>query len=250
MLKKRYQLAIVLLLSCFSLIWQTEGLVELFVCEHYERAVCEGTPAYFTFSDQKGAETLIKKRWGKGLIYPRAEQEAMAAYTCQQAGPINTSLDKAKGELSQLTPELRDQVAQLDAATHRLVIPWNIVVYRYVYETFLRDIGVSHADLTSYYRNHQFDPHILCKIKLGTRYTKHSFMSTTALKNGAMTHRPVEVRICVKKGAKAAFVEAYSAVPSEVELLFPRGCQLEVVGAYVSQDQKKLHIEAYFKGSL
>ena len=55
MLKKRYQLAIVLLLSCFSLIWQTEGLVELFVCEHYERAVCEGTPAYFTFSDQKGA---------------------------------------------------------------------------------------------------------------------------------------------------------------------------------------------------
>lgn len=60
MLKKRYQLAIVLLLSCFSLIWQTEGLVELFVCEHYERAVCEGTPAYFTFSDQKGAETLIK----------------------------------------------------------------------------------------------------------------------------------------------------------------------------------------------
>lgn len=97
MLKKRYQLAIVLLLSCFSLIWQTEGLVELFVCEHYERAVCEGTPAYFTFSDQKGAETLIKKRWGKGLIYPRAEQEAMAAYTCQQAGPINTSLDKAKG---------------------------------------------------------------------------------------------------------------------------------------------------------
>ena len=27
--KKRYQLAIVLLLSCFSLIWQTEGLVEL-----------------------------------------------------------------------------------------------------------------------------------------------------------------------------------------------------------------------------
>ncbi|HFX4773357.1 TPA: ADP-ribosyltransferase [Streptococcus pyogenes] len=218
MLKKRYQLAMILLLSCFSLIWQTEGLVELFVCEHYERAVCEETPAYFTFSDQKVAETLIKKRWGKGLVYPRAE--------------------------------LRDQVAQLDAATHRLVIPWNIVVYRYVYETFLRDIGVSHADLTSYYRNHQFDPHILCKIKLGTRYTKHSFMSTTALKNGAMTHRPVEVRICVKKGAKAAFVEPYSAVPSEVELLFPRGCQLEVVGAYVSQDQKKLHIEAYFKGSL
>ncbi|HER2248670.1 TPA: ADP-ribosyltransferase, partial [Streptococcus pyogenes] len=179
MLKKRYQLAIVLLLSCFSLVWQTEGLVELFVCEHYERAICEGTPAYFTFSDQKGAETLIKKRWGKGIVYPRAEQEAMAAYTCQQAGPINTSLDKAKGKLSQLTPELRDQVAQLDAATHRLVIPWNIVVYRYVYETFLRDIGVSHADLTSYYRNHQFDPHILCKIKLGTRYTKHSFMSTT-----------------------------------------------------------------------
>ncbi|VHE84365.1 C3 family ADP-ribosyltransferase [Streptococcus pyogenes] len=189
MLKKRYQLAMILLLSCFSLVWQTEGLIELFVCEHYERAVCEGTPAYFTFSDQKGAETLIKKRWGKGLVYPRAEQEAMAAYTCQQAGPINTSLDKAKGKLSQLTPELRDQVAQLDAATHRLVIPWNIVVYRYVYETFLRDIGVSHADLTSYYRNHQFDPHILCKIKLGTRYTKHSFMSTTALKNGAMTHR-------------------------------------------------------------
>lgn len=127
MLKKRYQLAIVLLLSCFSLVWQTEGLVELFVCEHYERAICEGTPAYFTFSDQKGAETLIKKRWGKGIVYPRAEQEAMAAYTCQQAGPINTSLDKAKGKLSQLTPELRDQVAQLDAATHRLVIPWNIV---------------------------------------------------------------------------------------------------------------------------
>lgn len=42
MLKKRYQLAMILLLSCFSLVWQTEGLVELFVCEHYERAVCEG----------------------------------------------------------------------------------------------------------------------------------------------------------------------------------------------------------------
>ncbi|WMB27793.1 ADP-ribosyltransferase [Streptococcus didelphis] len=173
----------------------------------------------------------------------------MHDYTSSTASTINEALDAAKGDLTKLPQKLGEEVGLLDSATHKMTIPWDMIVYRYVHPQFLLDIGFSEGEYESYYKNNQFDPKILERIKPQTLYTKYSFMSTTALKNGAMTSRPIEIRLRVPRGNHAAFVEPYSAYKWENEFLFSRNGQLEVIGANLTDDKTKLLIEMQFKAS-
>ncbi|WP_159560564.1 ADP-ribosyltransferase [Streptococcus halichoeri] len=215
-----------------------------------ESVVFEGDKAYFKFLDSDVTNTIINDRWSGKIHFTEDEKVMMNAYTYNQATPINTSIDQVKGNIQQLSPELQQAIRLLDQATHKLVIPWNIIIYRYVYADFLLDLGLTREDLTKYYKNKQFDPEVLNKIKAGTSYLKYSFMSTTAMQNAAMPHRPVELRIRVSQGAKAAYVAPYSFYPYELELLLPRQSKLEVIGATLSADRKWLNIETSLKGSL
>ncbi|EFR44805.1 ADP-ribosyltransferase [Streptococcus pseudoporcinus] len=228
------------------------GQSTVFSQHYYDEAdsvVFDGDSAYFKFTDSEVTKYIINKRWANKTIFTEEEKKAIQDYTCEQSVPINGQLDKVKGDLSQLTPEMKRQAQLLDSATQKMTIPWDIISYRYVYTSFLLDLGFTQDQLDNCYANGTFNPKVLDKFVPGAQYTKYSFMSTTAVKNGAMIKRPIELRIRVKRGAKAAFVEPYSWVPSELELLFPRGSQLEVIGAYLSDDDKKLNIEVKLKSS-
>lgn len=241
---------ILTLLSIFFLFTEQN---HVFAIDHYDETdsvVFENNRAYFKFNDSDITNYIVNNWWTKNIVFTEAEKKIMHDYTYNQATPINTAIETVKGDIEQLSLEIKQQVVLLDQATHKLAIPWDIIVYRYVYETFLLDLGLTQSDLNQYYKDKRFDPEILSKIKSGTQYKKYSFMSTTALKYGALTHRPIELRLRVKQGSYAAFVAPYSYFPSELEFLFPRGGQLEVIGAYLSEDNKRLNIEVHFKGSL
>lgn len=248
---KQRVLNLLLALSC--VLYLFGGQTTVFAVDHYDETdsvVFSEDAAYFKFNDSDVTKYIVNRRFAKNVVFTESEKQIMHDYTYNKATPINSSIDAVKGDIATLKPELQKEIALLDQATHKMMIPWNIIVYRYVYPSFLLDLGLTEEDLANYYVNGQFAPEILDKIVSGTLYTKHSFMSTTALKNGAMTHRPIELRIRVKRGSYAAFVEPYSYVPSELEFLFPRESKLEVIGAYVSEDHKRLNIEVNFKGSL
>lgn len=199
--------------------------------------------SYYKFSEPDVTKYIITNRWTSQTAFTEAEKKMMYQYTYASASPINLALDQVMGDTSQLDAQLQQSVALLDSATHKLTIPWNIIVYRYVYETFLTELGISKEDLARYYYDKTFDPQILSAIKPGTHYTKQGFMSTTAIKNAAMPHRSVELRIRVPQGSQAAFVQPYSFYPYEMELLFPRQCTLEIIGANLSDDHTRLLIE-------
>lgn len=249
-MNKKLQKLILTLLSIFFLFAGQSHVFAAYPYDETDSVVFEKDKAYFKFNDEDTTKYIVNNWWTKSIVFTEDEIKAMRGYTYDQAYPINTGIDKVKGDIEQLSPELKQQVILLDQVTHKLSIPWNIIVYRYVYETFLLELGLTQSDLDKYYKNKRFDPEILSKIKPGTPYMKYSFMSTTALKYGAMTHRPIELRLRVSRGAYAAFVAPYSYFPSELEFLFPRGVQLEVIGAYLSEDNKRLNIEVSFKGSL
>ncbi|MGT2933333.1 ADP-ribosyltransferase [Streptococcus catagoni] len=247
--KRIYKLILTLLCGLFLFFGQNS----IFATSPYdetESVVFEGQQSYFKFNDRDITKYIVNNRWAKNIVFTEAEKKMMYAYTYNQATPINSEIDRVKGDIKQLAPDLQEKIALLDQATHRMTLPWNIILYRYVYENFLLDIGISQSDLEKYYVNKQFNPEILREIVAGTHYSKYSFMSTTAIKDAAMAHRPIELKLRVKRGAHAAFVEPYSYFPSELEFLLPRGGQLEVIGAYLSEDKKKLNIEVDFKSSL
>ncbi|VTS33856.1 ADP-ribosyltransferase [Streptococcus porcinus] len=236
-------------ISLFFLIGQSTVLSQHYYDEA-DSVVFDGDSAYFKFTDSEITKYIINKRWADKTIFTEEEKQGLHNYTCEQSISINSQLDKVKSDLSQLTSEMKKQVEVLDNATHKMSIPWDTIVYRYVYTSFLLDLGFTQEQLDDCYVHGKFNPKVLDKFRPGVQYTKYSFMSTTALKNGAMIQRPIELRIRVNRGAKAAFVEPYSWVPSELELLFPRGSRLEVIGAYLSDNDQKLNIEVRLKASI
>ncbi|MEY8463530.1 ADP-ribosyltransferase [Streptococcus merionis] len=251
MVMKHRVLRLLLALSCVLSLFIGQGTVlAVGYYDETDSVVFSKDAAYFKFNDPDVTKYIVRNRFAKNVVFTEAEKQIMYDYTYNKATPINSSIDAAKGEIATLNPELQEEIALLDQATHKMTIPWDIIVYRYVYQSFLLDLGLTEEDLANYYVNGQFAPEILDRIVPGTLYTKYSFMSTTALKNGAMTHRPIELRIRVNRGSQAAFVEPYSYFPSELEFLFPRESTLEVIGAYLSEDHKRLNIEVNFKGSL
>jgi C3 family ADP-ribosyltransferase len=135
----------------------------------------------------------------------------------------------------------------LDSATSKLRIPWNVITYRYVYQDFLEHLGISKEMIHRFYKDKVFNTQILSFIPSNYTYTKYAFMSTTLLKNGAMTHRPVEIKMRSPRGNDGAYVEPFSRYLYEKELLLPQTSMLTIDGSHLENNNQKLVIDAIYR---
>ncbi|MEY8307841.1 ADP-ribosyltransferase [Enterococcus faecium] len=180
------------------------------------------------------------------MNYTFTEKSIIYSYTYDQSSVINGSLEHVNGNIDLLPEHIREEVLSLDLSINRLQIPWDIITYRYVYEDFLLYSLVSKEQLDQFYKNKRFDPQILDIISYGTKVNKYGFMSTTVLKNGAMSHRPIELKIRLSRGNHGAYIAPYSAFPYEQELLLPRNSQLIVDGAHLENNNQRLVLDALY----
>ncbi|HHD1563991.1 TPA: ADP-ribosyltransferase [Enterococcus faecalis] len=80
-------------------------------------------------------------------------------------------------------------------------------------------------------------------------YQEPGFLSTTLVKNSVFTHRPIELRIKVRRLKNVTYIGylGMSCYSKELELIFPREEQLRIDSVSFSTNNK-IHVEAQLLG--
>lgn len=249
---------VILIIVAFTIILSTDvatGINKQSGCATHQNKAChtqddetesvlfDGNTAYFKFNDADVANVILSKRWMYNKTYTKFEQWALYNYTYNWASPLNNALEDVGGDVERLPEPYHKEALELDHSIDKMQVKWNMVTYRYVYVDFLKSIGFTQAMIDQYYKEKQFDPGILQQIQRGAQYEKKGFMSTTVLKNAAMPHRQIELKIRLPRGYKAAYVAPFSAHKWEAELLLPRNMRLAVANTHLEKNNTRLVID-------
>ena len=214
--------------------------------------VSANSEAYKEFTTPQQA-----RDWGKQhysiYLFSEAQKKAFNAYS-KNSSPYNKQLRNGVS-LSDLSKEEQDRIAVLDHALSYAIIPENIIVYRYANTDFLRRLGYSQEEITEHvynYQTHKLNTQAadyLNQTKIVGRIdTDPGFLSTTLVKGTVFTHRPIELRIRVRRLVMGTYISlpGIGFFNQELEVLFPRQRQLQVLS--VRMEANKLRIEVQMLG--
>lgn len=174
------------------------------------------------------------------------EQRQMFKDYTYNSRPFNSNLRKGI-PFSDLSIEEQKRISILDEAVVYPLITENIIVYRYANIDFFERLGYSLQEIEENICNNYFQtvlPTAADYLKntgiVGKIYQDPGFLSTTLVRNSVFTHRPIELRIKVRKWKNATFLGYYgmSFYPQELELLFPRDEKLRVENISLSSNNK------------
>lgn len=196
--------------------------------------------------------------WGKrqsGNYLFSAEQRQLFKEYSYNSRPFNSNLRKGI-PFSELSVEEQKRILTLDKAVVYPLVTENIIVYRYANIDFLERIGYSKKEIEENIVGNYFQTVLPTAIEyiqntgaVGKIYQEPGFLSTTLVKNSVFTHRPIELRIKVRRLKNATYIgyPGMSYYPQELELLFPREEQLRIDSVSFSPNNK-IHVEAQLLG--
>lgn len=208
---------------------------------------------YKEFTNIQDATEWGKKQSGN-YLFSTEQRQAFKSYS-YNSQPFNSNLRK-RIPFSELSLEEQKQISILDQAVAYPLITENIIVYRYANIDFLERIGYSKKEIEEKIVGNYFQtvlPTAVDYLKntgvIGKIYQEPVFLSTTLVKNSVFTHRPIELRIKVRRLKNATYIGYYgmSYYPQELELLFPREEQLRIDSVELLSNNK-IHIEAQLLG--
>lgn len=164
------------------------------------------------------------------------EKKVLYSYTQHLHRDLNQLLGGANGDTSNMSKEWQDTVGLMKAATSKMRIPEDTMLYR---SLSLDNLGVKGLSSTS-------TPDELSKL-VGRVLTDHAFSSTSLCpeaSRGFQHSTKVMMQIRAPKGSKGAYVggnskmytddgpaNQRSAYPNEAEVVLPSGSTFVVVGA-------------------
>lgn len=174
-------------------------------------------------ADQWGENAF--QDWRDGLS--PEERKALRDYGQEAHAEVNGAL-RSGGTPS---TDVASDIANLDSALRRAVVPEDVAVYR----------RMSSPELTALFHSFDFQ---------GAQIQDDGFTSTTADKDilgeldlehlqgdhDFMTNLPIVAQINVPAGTNGAYLGSLSSAPEEQELLLARGTTFEVRGAILGPD--------------
>ncbi|MBO1101406.1 ADP-ribosyltransferase [Enterococcus hirae] len=191
------------------------------------------------------------RSWGinhsGNYLFSDEQRQTFRDYT-YNSRPFNSNLRKGIPFVN-LSLEEQKRISILDEAVAYPLITENIIVYRYANTDFFERLGYSVQEIKENICNNYSQtvlPTALDYLKnteiVGKIYQDPGFLSTTLVKNSVFTHRPIELRIKVRKWKNATFLgySGMSFYPQELELLFPRDEKLRVENISLSSNNKMI----------
>ncbi|MBE2129670.1 Epidermal cell differentiation inhibitor [Staphylococcus schweitzeri] len=194
-------------------------------------------------------------KWGNSLIksakYSSKDKMAIYNYT-KNSSPINTPLRSANGDVNKLPENIQEQIRQLDSTISKSVTPDSVYVYRLLNLDYLSSItGFTREDLHMLQQtnNGQYDEALVSKLNnlMNSRiYRENGYSSTQLVSGAAVAGRPIELKLELPKGTKAAYIDSkeLTAYPGQQEVLLPRGTEYAVGSVKLSDNKKKIIITA------
>ncbi|MDT1967316.1 Epidermal cell differentiation inhibitor [Staphylococcus aureus] len=194
-------------------------------------------------------------KWGNKLIkqakYSSDDKIALYEYT-KDSSKINGPLRLAGGDINKLDSTTQDKVRRLDSSISKSTTPESVYVYRLLNLDYLTSIvGFTNEDLYKLQQtnNGQYDENLVRKLNnvMNSRIYREDGYSSTQLVSGATVGgRPIELRLELPKGTKAAYLNSkdLTAYYGQQEVLLPRGTEYAVGSVELSNDKKKIIITA------
>lgn len=182
--------------------------------------VVSSGPRSFTTSDTAhtwGVEYY--QQWTKTLT--PEEYEALRGYTLMDYDNINAVL---RGVESAYTGKNAEYVPLISQALQKNPTPEPIMVYR----------GTSTACLGEY-------QHLPLDQLKGKVISEKAFMSTSLLESSSF-RSPVKMHIEVPEGSHAAYLESFTQVKGEYEMLFDKNQSMLIKDAYMEDGVLQLHV--------
>ncbi|MGT3737253.1 ADP-ribosyltransferase [Staphylococcus aureus] len=193
--------------------------------------------------------------WGNKLIkkagYSSNDKRAIYEYT-KDSSKINGPLRAAGGDINKLDSTVQEKVRRLDLSISKSTTPESVYVYRLLNLDYLTSIvGFTSEDLHKLQQtnNGQYDENLVRKLNnvMNSRiYREDGYSSTQLVSGAAMGGRPIELRLELPKGTKAAYVNnrELTAYYGQQEVLLPRGTEYAVGSVNLSNDKRKIIITA------
>lgn len=178
-------------------------------------------------------------------LFSDEQRQTFKDYT-HNSHSFNSNLRKGI-PFSNLSIEEQKRISILDKAVAYPLITENIIVYRYANIDFFVRLGYSLQEIEENICNNYFQTVVSTAADylkntgiVGRIYQDPGFLSTTLVRNSVFTHRPIELRIKVRKWKNATFLgyHGMSFYPKELELLFPRDEKLRVENISLSSNNK------------
>ncbi|AJC95801.1 ADP-ribosyltransferase [Staphylococcus hyicus] len=193
--------------------------------------------------------------WGNKLIkeanYSSSDKTAIYEYT-KNSSVLNEPLRNSNGLIDNLSPTLQDKIRKLDSVINKTSTPEQIIVHRLLNLDYLTSIdGFTDEDFHNLQNTNdgKYDKQIVNKLHnmMNSKiYRENGYSSTQLVKGAALAGRPIELKIELPKGTKAAYIDSkdLTAYPGQQELLLPRGTEYAINKVYLSDDEKRIIIEA------
>ncbi|HHQ8409039.1 TPA: ADP-ribosyltransferase, partial [Staphylococcus aureus] len=192
--------------------------------------------------------------WGNKLIkqanYSSKDKEAIYNYT-KYSSPINTPLRSSQGDISNFSADLQEKILRLDRLISKSSTSDSVYVYRLLNLDYLSSVkGFSSEDLELLYKteNGKYNEELVKKLNniMNSKiYTEYGYSSTQLVKGAALAGRPIELKLQLPKGTKAAYIDSknLTAYPGQQEILLPRGTDYTINTVKLSDDHKRILIE-------
>lgn len=194
-------------------------------------------------------------KWGNKLIskakYSSSEKQIIYEYT-KNSSPFNQPLRSAEGDITKLTPVLQDKVRKLDSTIFKTSTPESVYVHRLLNLDYLQIVnGFTREDMYVLQQttNGEYSEEVVSKLNrlMNSRiYRENGYSSTQLVKGAAMAGRPIELKLMLPSGTKAAYIDSpqLTAYPGQQEILLPRGTEYNVGSVKLSDNKRRIIIEA------
>lgn len=193
--------------------------------------------------------------WGNKLIkeakYSSSDKMAIYEYT-KNSSVINEPLRKSNGSIDNLPPLLQEKILKLDNVVNKTSTPDQLIVHRLLNLDYLTSIdGFTNEDFHNLQNKNdgKYDKQVVNKLNniMNSKiYRENGYSSTQLVKGAALAGRPIELKLELPKGTKAAYIDSkdLTAYPGQQELLLPRGTEYAINKVYLSENEKRIIIEA------